>query len=153
MSIRILRRRKLAESSLGIPANPRPVSKAGMSLSRDLDNTDEERMLQVSTAEQIAKLFGLSGHIGPGVTGLRIWCSHRDALKDSLARLNIFTPVHWRDGDWSGAEGRAADFARNTLTVPCPGLTDRSMMDEYLDRLDTVVSRYQCRVVSVNGSE
>jgi hypothetical protein len=52
---------------------------------------------------------------------LGVLCEERDALWRELARQRVFTAVHWRDGDWSGAGGRAAAWAASTLSLPIDG--------------------------------
>jgi UDP-hydrolysing UDP-N-acetyl-D-glucosamine 2-epimerase len=49
---------------------------------------------------------------------LPISCRDRDGLRARLAEQRIFCAVHWRDGDWSSAGGRAAEWARTHLSLP-----------------------------------
>ncbi len=140
----------LAESTLGVPDEPRGISRLGLALVKSLAGNDSERMLRLELARQVQKLAGGSLELSCGIVGLRLYCNQRDALEEDLARLRVFAPVHWRDGDWSGSGGIAEALAKNTITLPCPALANQASRDDYLERLESVLKAYDYRIVSVN---
>ncbi len=140
-----------AEKSLGIPQVPRPISVLGMTLAQAAaSGTELQREGRLRTALAVQALAGGSlPQLSAGVLGLRIRCEERDSVLRRLAEAAIYAPVHWRDGNWSGAPGIAGDLAEMTLTLPCPPLTDDNQAN-YLERLAPILTSFNCKIVSSN---
>lgn len=143
----------IAEETLGIPRDPRPISRLGMALAECAGEFETERLSRLQTAREIQKFLEskvTEQELSAGVLGLRLWCSQRDALLARLAELEIHAPVHWRDGDWSKAAGAAASLADQTLTLPCPALPDEAARSNYLERLRRALKPFEYRMISMN---
>jgi hypothetical protein len=67
---------------------------------------------------------------------LPLLCRDRDAMRARLAAQRIFCPVHWSDGDWSGAGGRAADWSARTLSLPIDQRLGPAEIDRIADAID-----------------
>ncbi len=133
---------RIAEESLGIPRAPRPISKLGMMLVESTADAEEDRMSRFETARMIQGFLGCDSPAEPGILGVRARCDQRDAALENLARAEIFAPVHWRDGDWSGSGGAAASMAATSFTIPCPPLRTRDARLRYVRRLKEALQRF-----------
>ena len=138
----------MAEDLLGIPVSPRPISKLGFAMAQLLGDVTGEASLRGATAQGIAGILSDSEWCAaPGVLGIRVHCSRRDALLARLIEGCIYAPVHWRDGDWADRGGRAAELAERTLTLPCPPLDD-GLRSSYLERLSEALNGFDVRIDS-----
>ena len=142
-----------AEDSLGIPDEPRPASLLALALLKAFAGAEQERQARFELASLIAVRFGNNENLSPGVIGMRVLLEDRDGALKRLAALNIFAPVHWRDGDWCGAGGTANRLANNTLTLPCPALGDETARAEYVNRLADGLGNGPLQFVSSNCRE
>jgi hypothetical protein len=130
-----------AEETLGIPQNPRPISRLGMMLVEGVTDADEDRLSRFEVAKIVRDLLGYDPPTEPGILGVRVRCKERDATLENLARVGIFAPVHWRDGDWSESGGAAASMTATSFTIPCPAFRTRDSQHQYIRNLESVLQR------------
>ena len=79
----------------------RSVSPSGFdrALVEELGDASGERERRASVALSIQTLLDAAPTAAPGVSGIRVYTSERDACLAALREGAIFAPVHWRDGD------------------------------------------------------
>jgi hypothetical protein len=129
-----------SSEALDIPFAPCPQLRIDRALVAALGDATGERERRTSVARSIQTLLGAAPTAVPGVSGIRVHTSERDACLAALREVAIFAPVHWRDGDWS-TSAAAARLAQQTLTLPCPA----GAPDDYLRRLEPIIRRFAVR--------
>jgi UDP-hydrolysing UDP-N-acetyl-D-glucosamine 2-epimerase len=76
------------------------------------------RVAQLPSVELVEPAPGSLLQIETPLLALPVASDDRDALRARLAQQRIYCAIHWVDGDWSGAGGRAAEWSRRLLSLP-----------------------------------
>ncbi len=125
---------------IDISTTPSPQLRIDRALVEALGDATDERERRAGVARSIQTALDLVPTAVPGASGIRVHTLERDACVAALREVSVFSPVHWRDGDWSTSPA-AARLAQQTFTLPCPA----DAPDDYLPRLTPIIRRFALR--------
>ena len=121
---------RLGETWSEFPVKPKPASSVAGYLIRNA-NFDMICARRIANQTWLAKHLAAKDEVRilepePGLLekqnvpllAMPVTCSNREAIRRRLASQNIYCPMHWVDGDWTGLGGVAADLAESVLSIP-----------------------------------